>query len=483
MQNTNPHAVLLASPGMGHFIPVVELGKRLATHHGFDVTIFVVVADASITESPLFKPPRTPNPLNLVLLPPVDISALVDSTSSVASQLVIMMREALPSLRADISAMKYHPTALIVDLFGTEALAIAEEFDMLKYVFITSTAWFLAVTVHFPYIDEEAEHNHRVMKRPLDIPGCRSIRFEDTLDLFLDQTGDRNLFSGFTRVGMEISNADGILVNTWQDLEPLTLRALENEKFLGRVVKASVYPVGPLVRPTRQSSKSEVMDWLDMQPMESVIYVSFGSGGTLSAKQTSELAWGLELSQHRFIWVVRPPVDGDASANFFNVTNSHDGTPSFLPDGFFTRIRNRGMVVPMWAPQTEILAHKSIGGFFSHCGWNSTLESMVNGVPMVAWPLYAEQQMNAAMLTEELEVAVQPKIRPNAGVIEREEIAEMVRRVMELKGNEMRDKVKELQRSANHVLMQGGSSYNSLSRVSKECELKLHRLSAMALGA
>ncbi|KAI3412350.1 Glycosyltransferase [Psidium guajava] len=482
MQNAKPHAVLLASPGMGHFIPVVELGKRLATHHDLEVTIFVVAADASITESPLFKPPRTPNPLNLVLLPPVDISALVDSTTSVVIQLMIMMRESLPLLRAAFAAMKNRPAALIVDLFGIEALAIAGEFDMLKYVFITSTAWFLAITVHFPYIGEEAEHKHRVMRRPLDIPGCRSIRYEDTLDLFLDPT-DRNLYSGFTRIGMEVSNADGILVNTWQDLEPLTLRALENEKFLGRVVKGSVYPVGPLVGPIGQSSKSELMDWLDMQPMKSVIYVCFGSGGTLSVKQTAELAWGLELSQHRFIWVVRPPVDHDVSANFFNVTNSHDGTPSYLPDGFFTRIQNRGMVVPMWAPQTEILAHNSIGGFFSHCGWNSTLESMVNGVPMVAWPLYAEQQMNAAMLAEELEVAIRPKIRPNTGVVEREEIAEMVRRVMELKGNEMRDKVKELQRSANQVLMQGGSSYNSLSRVSKECELKLRHLSAMALGA
>ncbi|KAI6695362.1 hypothetical protein NL676_023072 [Syzygium grande] len=480
MQNPNPHAVLLASPGMGHLIPVLELGKRLATHHGFDVTIFVVAADASITKSSLFEPSRSSR-LSLVLLPPVDISGLVDSTTSVVTQLVIMMHEALPSLRAAISAMKSHPTALIVDLFGTEAFVVAEEFDMLKYIFITSTAWFLAVTVHLPYIDEEAEQEHRIMKRPLDVPGCRSIRFEDTLDLFLDQS-DKNLYANFTRIGMEISNADGILVNTWQDLEPLTLSALENEKFLGRVVKAPVYPVGPLVSPVGQSSQSEVMDWLDMQPMESVIYVSFGSGGTLSAKQTSELAWGLELSQHRFIWVVRPPVDGDVSANFFNVTNSHDGTLNYLPDGFFTRIRNRGMVLPMWAPQTEILAHESIGGFFTHCGWNSTLGSMFNGVPMVAWPLYAEQQMNAAMLAEELGVAVRPKTQPNASMIEREEIAEMVRRVMEWKGNELRDKVKEVQGSAKQALMQGGSSYNSLSRVSKECELKLHRLSAMALG-
>ncbi|KAI3412348.1 UDPGT domain-containing protein [Psidium guajava] len=482
MPTLKPHAALLASPGMGHLIPVVELGKCLANHHGFDVTVFVVAPDSSIEESPIFSSELTSNHLELVLLPPVDISGLIDSTASIVTQLVIMMREALPSLRAAISAMRARPTALVVDLFGTEALAVAEELDMLKYVFITSTARFLAATIHLPTMDVKAEYEHRILKKPWEIPGLEPVRFEDTFDLFVNQT-DKSLYAEYTRIGREIPTADGILVNTWQDLEPSTLHALEDDEFLGRVTKAPIYPVGPLVRPVGPNSKNEVMIWLDMQPVESVVYVSFGSGGTLSAEQTTELAWGLELSQQRFVWVVRPPADGDASGNFFNVSNSQDGTPDYLPEGFYTRIRDRGAVVHMWAPQTEILAHKSVGGFVSHCGWNSTLESIVNGVPMVAWPLYAEQGMNAAMLVEKLGMAVRSRTRA-AGTIGREEIADMARSIMGPKGNGMRTKAKELQRGATGAICKGGgSSHNSLTQVAKECEIKLHSLRAKALGA
>ncbi|KAI6695361.1 hypothetical protein NL676_023071 [Syzygium grande] len=482
MQTQKPHAALLASPGMGHLIPVVELGKRLGAHHGFDVTIFVVAADSSTEKSPIFTAASGLDHLKLVLLPPVDVSGLIDLTASVVTQLVMMMRKALPSLRAAISAMRTRPTALVVDLFGTEALAVAEEFDMLKYVFITSTARFLAATIHLPTIDAKAEHEHRIMKKPWEIPGLEPVRFEDTLDLFLNQT-DESLYAEYTRIGREIPTADGILVNTWRDLEPSTLHALEDDEFLGRVAKVPVHPVGPLVRPVGPNFKSEVMNWLDKQPVESVIYVSFGSGGTLSAEQTTELAWGLELSRQRFVWVVRPPADNDVSGNFFNVSNSQDGTPNYLPQGFYTRVGDRGVVVPMWAPQTEILAHKSVRGFVSHCGWNSTLESIVNGVPMVAWPLYAEQGMNAAMLVEMLGTAVRPRTRPANQAIGREEIADMVRSIMDSKGNGMRTRARELQRGATGAVCKGGSSDNSLTQVAKECEIKLHRLSAKALGA
>ncbi|KAJ6288501.1 hypothetical protein OIU76_024478 [Salix suchowensis] len=238
MQNTKPHAALLSSPGLGHFIPVIELGKRLVTNHGFSVTVFVVTTDNSLSKSQLLKQSPCPDLLNIVLLPPVDVSSLITPATGILAQLAIMMREALPKLRSAILAMKFCPTVLIVDLFGIEAIEIADEFNMLKYAFITSTAWFLALTLHMPTIDKKF---------------------------------------------------DGILVNTWQDLEGTTLGSLEDGKKLGRVA----------------------------QPIESVIYVSFGSGGTLSAKQTTELACGLESSGQRFIWVVRPPIENDSAATSF----------------------------------------------------------------------------------------------------------------------------------------------------------------------
>lgn len=486
MQNTKPHACLLASPGIGHLIPVLELGKRLATLHGFDVTLVVVAADPSTTKSQLLKQVSSPYPLNLVLLPYKDITGKLDPSAHMVTRLIVIMRESLPVLRSTIIAMKVRPTVLIVDLFGTEAFEMAREFGMLKYVFDTSNAWFLAATAYFPTIDKEAEHEHINKQEPLQIPGCKPLRFEDTLEAFLNP--DDPLYVEYLRIGIQIPMADGIFANTWQDLEPKTLGAMRDRDLLGRIIKAPVYPIGPLVRQVEPPvHRSKISAWLDMQPSDSVIYVSFGSGGTLSTKQITELAWGLELSQQRFIWVVRPPMDHDVSGSFFTLgSRRDDDTPDYLPDGFVTRTQKVGLVVQMWAPQAEILGHSSVGGFLSHCGWNSTVESIVNGVPMIAWPLYAEQTMNAALLTEELDMALKLRALPTNGtLVGRMEIEKTVRKIMEEKeGMAMRARVKELKYSGEEALSKGGSSYNSLSKVAKDCEANLLQvLKAKAQGA
>lgn len=486
---SNPRAVLLASPGAGHLIPVLELGNSLSVHHGFDVTILVVTADSSTSESPLLgQSPATKKSLSVVLLPPVDISSLVSPAASVVTRIKAMIRAAVPSVRAAITAMSIPPTALVVDFFGTEVMVtLAREFNMLSYVFITTTAWFLAVTVHIPSLGEREKHEHCVLKKPLKIPGCRQVWYEDTLDIFRDQP-DPDLYPEIVRIGVEIPMADGILVNTWRGLETSTLNELNGNESLGSVTTVPVYPIGPLVRPVEPSSATRVMAWLDKQPKKSVIYVSFGSGGTLSAKQTIELAWGLELCRQRFVWVVRPPVDDDASAAFFNAPSSApDGTPDYLPEGFFNRTGEVGLVVPLWAPQAEVLAHASVGAFLSHCGWNSTLESVVNGVPMVAWPLYAEQKMNARMLKEETGTAVRLGPREAGAVVGREEIRDVLVGVMD-GGNRsgaeiIRARAEALSVEAKEAVRKGGSSYFSLSQVAKQCQLKLHRLTGEALGA
>ncbi|XP_043705318.1 anthocyanidin 3-O-glucosyltransferase 5-like [Telopea speciosissima] len=206
----------------------------------------------------------------------------------------------------------------------------------------------------------------------------------------------------------------------WEDLEPTTLGALREDPNLRRILPLPVYPVGPIVRslgPPCDQLRVECVAWLDEQPVESVIYISLGSGGTLSEEQLTELALGLELSGKRFLWVVRPPV-GKVGAFFTALGGGPDGNDEvsrYLPDGFLTRTREVGLVVHKWALQVEVLSHPSIGGFLSHCGWNSTLESILNGVPMIAWPLYAEQMMNAAMLEEEVEC-----VSKNEGVANKE---------------------------------------------------------------
>lgn len=478
MQSTKTHIALLASPGMGHLIPVLELGKRFATQNDFQVTIFVVATDTSTVQSQLRN---LPNLFNIVSLPPVDISALLDADASIVTKIIFMMRESLPALRSSISAMKPRPIALFADLFGTEAFQIADELEMLKYLYIASNAWFLAATIYFPTIDKGLQEEHYGRKQPLMIPGCRSVRFQDTLEAFADPKDQ--LFDEYSRVGLEMVTADGILVNTWEDLEPTTLASLRDG--IGKL--PPIYPIGPMVRPmgsSHMAENSSLLEWLDMQPAESVIYVCFGSGGTLSANQMIEVAWGLELSQQRFIWVVRPPMD-NVSGSFFKVGDgSSDGTPDYLPDGFLSRNAKMGLLVPYWAPQTEILGHTSVGGFLSHCGWNSTLESIVNGVPLIAWPLYAEQKMNATMLTEELGVAVRSNEMPTENLVKREEIEMMVRRILvDKEGQAIRSGVKELKYSAKKASTKGGSSYNSLSQVAKQCEMRLQGLMAKVRGA
>ncbi|XP_059456436.1 anthocyanidin 3-O-glucosyltransferase 5-like [Corylus avellana] len=474
MDISKPHAALLSSPGMGHLIPVVELGKRLVTHHNFTVTIFAVTSPMSPAESDVIQSCMSPKLFDIVQLPPVDISGLVDANSQIVTRLSVMMREALPAIRSAISAWNPQPTMLIVDLFGTESLPIADELDMPKYVYVASNAWFLALTIRVPFLDKELEGEYVDRVEPLRLPGCKSVWPEDVVDMMLDRTNQQ--YFEYVRIGSEIPMSDGILLNTWADLQPTSLAALRDEDLLGRVIKSPVYPVGPLTRAVSASNDPLMFDWLAMQPSESVIYVSFGSGGTLSHEQMTEMAWGLELSQQKFIWVVRQPSIGAADAAFFTAGNAlgDDDPLKYLPDGFLTRTKNVGLVVPLWAPQAEVLCHPSVGGFVSHCGWNSALESITNGVPMIAWPLYAEQRMNATLLTEELGVAVRPKVLPSKKVVGRQEIEKMVRTIMQDKeGHAIRARVKELKHSAEKALSMGGSSFNALSELKNHCSMKV----------
>ncbi|KAF7844844.1 UDP-glycosyltransferase 72E1-like [Senna tora] len=409
------------------------------------LSLIVVTTDTTTTRSHILHHTSHLPSLNLLVLPHVDVSHILGPNPPVVARIILTMLESLPLVRSSILSMNPRPSALIVDLFGTPAFAMARELGMLTYVFLTTNAWFSAVTVYSTVIDKKMEDRHVIHHEPLRIPSCKSIPFEDTFEPFLDR--DDPMYEGFLKTAREIVSADGILVNTWQDLEPRSVKALLDRENLGGIVKGAIHFVGPLVRSIESkpnAKNNNVLQWLDEQPGESVIYVSFGSGGTLSEAQLTELAWGLELSQQRFVWVVRPPKEDDSSGTFFDVGNGNgscnDDIVDYLPEGFQERTRNVGRVVLMWAPQAEILEHPSTGGFVTHCGWNSTLESLQNGVGMVAWPLFAEQRMNARMLTEELKVAVRVNNAMDGSVV-----------------------------SGEKALSKFGSSHESLCLMTKDC--------------
>ncbi|KAI6695358.1 hypothetical protein NL676_023068 [Syzygium grande] len=202
------HAALLSSPGMGHLVPVMELGKRLVADHGFEATVFVLPSQASPAEAEIIKSTMTPKLLNVVELPPPDISAVgLGPEAGVVMRLAVMMREARLAFRCALAAMEARPDVLIVDLFGTEHLCIGDE---------------LGIPMKGEYVDRT---------EPLEIPGCKPVRPEDVVDPMLDWSNQQ--YREYVRQAGETPTGDGILSNVWEDLQVETLATLRNEEFLG----------------------------------------------------------------------------------------------------------------------------------------------------------------------------------------------------------------------------------------------------------
>ncbi|KAJ6426150.1 hypothetical protein OIU84_026685 [Salix udensis] len=201
-----------------------------------------------------------------------------------------------------------------------------------------------------------------------------------------------------------------------------------------------------------------MVEWLDDQPPSSVMFLCFGSNGSFREKQ--------RIVGHRFLWSLRKP----PPAGKWEPPSDYADFQEILPKEFLNRTAKIGKVIG-WAPQVDILAHKAIGMFASHCGWNSILESIRFGVPIVAWPLYAEQQFNAFQMVIELGLAVEIKMDyrknfhgDNEIIVSADDIMKAIKHVME-GGEEIRKKVKELSGISEKSVMADGRSYSSLGRL------------------
>ncbi|XAR61795.1 Anthocyanidin 3-O-glucosyltransferase [Bertholletia excelsa] len=459
---TKPHVAVIPSPGMGHLIPLLEFAKLLVLHYGLEVTLLVIPTAASAAQNHLLS--SLPASLRVVELPVIDISGEVVDENHVLTQLCIMVRESLRPLRSVLAGLR-SLRALVIDPFCTQAFDVCEELSIPVYSFFTPSAALLAFSLYLPTMDREVEGEFVDLPGPVEVPGCRPIRTEDLLDQVKNRKIDE--YKWFLYHVSRLPKAAGIFTNTWDALEPTTLRALTQNSFFRAIPTPPVHPIGPLIKQEEPLTDSDrtLLAWLDNQPPESVLFIALGSGGTLSTQQLTELALGLELSQQRFVLVARRPADASAFAAFFTAGTRDDDPTSYLPKGFVERTAGVGMVVPSWAPQGAVLQHMATGAFLSHCGWNSTLESLANGVPIVAWPLYAEQRMNAAALAaEEIGVAVKPAVEEGKEVVGKEEIERVVRLVMVgEEGKKMRKRAKELKESAKKALAFGGSSFKELS--------------------
>ncbi|PON53928.1 UDP-glucuronosyl/UDP-glucosyltransferase [Parasponia andersonii] len=220
--------------------------------------------------------------------------------------------------------------------------------------------------------------------------------------------------------------------------------------------KMKRWAVGPLHQMTtyKELIKDQdkwLFEWLDQQEPNNVLYISFGTIFTLSDEDINEIALGLEQSGVKFIWVLRGHADKVNSL-------SNEGRGPQLPDGFEERMRGMGLVVREWVPQVKILEHPSTGGFMSHCGWNSCMESISMGVPLAAWPLQVDQPLNALLITEVLKVGV--AVREwwqRDELVTSSMISRAVRKLMASEGGEeMRKRVAEIGEKVKRSAAEGG---------------------------
>ncbi|CAN4096576.1 unnamed protein product [Withania somnifera] len=233
---------------------------------------------------------------------------------------------------------------------------------------------------------------------------------------------------------------------------------------LGNVRRKTLWGLGPFHMlqelPDNESlgnrNRHECLEFLDEQEVNSVIFISFGTTTTLSRDQMNELAFGLDRSNHKFIWVIRE-ADKKMETDQCGGKDGHFE----LPEGFEERVGGRGMVVRNWVPQLEVLGHKAIGGFLSHCGWNSCMESISMGVPIATWPIHVDQPYNAVLITNVLKIGI-----PVRSWARREELvtgAAIEKAVKTLigtpEGEEIRQRAMELSNKIKKSVSDGGVAH------------------------
>ena len=458
-----PHIAILTSPGMGHLIPLVELAKLLVLHHDFRITCIIPIIGSpskAIKEVLQSLPPT----IEHIFLPPVSLEELEGQQPGI--QISVTMTRSMPSFRDVLKSLvaTTRLAALVLDPFSSDGLYVAKELNVSPYIFVPLNALVLSLLLHFPKLDETVSCEFRDLTEPVKLPGCIPIHGRDLVSSIQDRTTE--WYKLFLRITKRLRLAEGIMFNTFTELEGSAIKALGEEAEAGNL---PLYPIGPIIQSgsTNQvdGSESESLKWLDNQPSGSVLFVCFGSGGTLSVDQMNELALGLEMSRQKFLWVVRSPNNESANASYLSDQSLDKSPLAFLPKGFIERTKEQGLVVPSWAPQAQVLCHGSTGGFLSHCGWSSTLESIMQGIPLIAWPLHAEQRMNAVLLVEDLKVAFRPSVNEK-GLVDREEIAKIVKGLMVgEEGKKVQNRMKEVKIVAEKALSTNGSSTRTLSEL------------------
>ncbi|XP_042409327.1 UDP-glycosyltransferase 89B2-like [Zingiber officinale] len=452
------HLLVVPFPAPSHMLPLLDLAYFLSSSFGFAVTVVVTPKNLPCL-SPLLSRAPAVSPLVLPFPGDSDLPPGVEDAQGLRFPHVNTLLRALgglhgPILRwAEEAAAAYLPvSAVLSDFFLGWTHRLAADLGVPRLVFSPSGAAALAVQHSlWRRLPQRTNFDDAEELIPFpSVPRSPLYPWRQLPTLFkIFKQGDR--LSEFVRDGF-LGNIDSwaFVINTFSELEKPYLDHLRDD--LGH---ERVWAVGPLSlvgggsTTERDAAVEELFAWLDSCIEASVVYVAFGSLAVLPPAQVSALAAGLEKSGARFVWAAK-------------------GVEETIPERFEERVAGRGRVLRGWAPQTAILSHPAVGAFLSHCGWNSVLEAVAAGVPVLTWPISADQYTNARLLKEELGMGTvayeggEPAPDPT-------ELARVVTQSVGEAGRARREKAKDASRAmAAAVQEYSGSSYMNLAALKEE---------------
>ncbi|KAK3128686.1 hypothetical protein QOZ80_6BG0465180 [Eleusine coracana subsp. coracana] len=460
----------------GHLIPAVDTALLLATHGAVCSIVATPIAAARISAT-VASGVRSGLRVRLIVLP-FDYAAVglpdgADHMDPLPREYMRNFFEAMALLRAPIeSHLRTHepfPTCVVSDFCHHWTSELAASLGVPRLIFHSMCAFFLLCqhnVERFHAYDGVADDN-----TPVVVPGLEKKRVVEVTRAqapgFFRRIADPWWVEFGDCVERARAEADGVIMNTFLEMEPEFVAGYASAR------KMKVWTVGPVSLYHHQRAdntlatrgKTTALDaedclrWLDGKEPSSVIYVSFGSVVQANAKQAVELGLGLEASGHPFVWAIR---NADA----------YDYTVCEFLRGLEARVAGRGLILRGWAPQVLILSHAAVGGFVTHCGWNSTMEAVTVGLPVVTWPHFWDQFMNDKMVVEVLGIGVsvgvtEPliyQVVEKEIVVGRDVVEKAVRSVMDggEEGEERRRRARALAAKARAAVQEGGSSHTNL---------------------
>ncbi|CAL5194107.1 unnamed protein product [Lathyrus oleraceus] len=467
-----PHFVLFPFIAQGHIIPMIDIAKLLA-QHGAIVTIFTTPKNASRFSSVLSRAVSSGLQINLVTLNfPSEQAGLPDGCENF--DMVDISKDIMHSLFHAVSLLHKSaeelfdklspkPNCIISDFCIPWTSQLAEKHQIPRISFHGFSCFCLhcVLKVHSSKILESVTSDSEYFTVP-GIPHNIQVTKEQ-----IPVAMEEELLKKMHEAEMK---SYGEIINTFEELEKEYVTDYKKER------NDKVWCVGPVSLCNKDDSdKAErgniasisehnCLKFLDLHKPKSVVYVCLGSLCNLISSQLIELALGLEETKLPFIWVIR---DG---ANI-----SQELEKWISDEKFEERNKGRGLIIRGWAPQMVILSHSSIGGFLTHCGWNSTLEGISVGVPMVTWPLFADQFLNEKLVTQVLKIGVSlgVKVVMEFGeeeklgiVVKKESIKEAICNVMDEEdeeSKERRERVSELSEIGKKAIEKDGSSYINMA--------------------